>query len=134
MRLPTTIVDPEKVAWQGEAEQVVFGIPDGQVGILPGHADAVFAVQPCIVHITLADSTKRQFFLSGGIARVVKGLLTIVADSAETPESIDRIRAEKALDRAKQRLQQSNHTIDYDRARLALMKAVYRLQIGGDSL
>jgi F-type H+-transporting ATPase subunit epsilon len=132
VRLPTTIVDPEKVAWQGEAEQVVLGIPDGLVGILPGHADAVFAVQPCIVQITLADLTKRQFFLSGGIARVVKGALTIVADSAETPESIDRIRAEKARERAKVRLQQSTHTVDYDRARLALMKAMYRLQIGGE--
>ncbi|HNY29740.1 MAG TPA: ATP synthase F1 subunit epsilon [Fibrobacteria bacterium] len=133
MRLPTTIVDPEKIAWKGEAEQVVLGIVDGQVGILPGHADAVFAVQPCIAKITLADSSRKEFFLSGGIARLDQGVLTIVADSAETPESIDRIRAEKALERAKQRLQQTDHTIDYDRARIALMKALYRLQLGGGS-
>lgn len=132
MRLPTTIVDPEKVAWQGDAEQVVIGIPDGLVGILPGHADAIFAVQPCIAQITLSDSSKRQIFLSGGIARVVKGHLTIVADSAETSESIDRIRAEKARDRAKERLERSDRNIDLDRARLSLMKAMYRLQIGGE--
>lgn len=133
MRLPTTIVDPEKIAWKGEAEQVVLGISDGLVGILPGHADAVFAVQPCVAKITATDSTIKQYFLSGGIARVVGGKLTIVADSAETPESIDRARAEKAMERAKQRLQQTDQNIDYDRARLALMKAIHRLQLGSGS-
>ena len=127
--LPTTIVDPEKVAWKGEATQVVFGISDGLVGILPGHADAAFALAPEIARITAIDGTLKKVFLSGGVARISKGELTIVANSAEFPEQIDRQRAEKAKERAEQRLSQAHREIDYERARLALSRALYRLEI-----
>jgi F-type H+-transporting ATPase subunit epsilon len=127
--LPTTIVDPEKVAWKGEATQVVFGISDGLVGILPGHADAAFALTPAIAVITTLEGSKIKLFLSGGVARISKGELTIVADSAELPEQIDRQRAEKAKERAEQRLSQAHREIDYERARLALFRALYRLEI-----
>ena len=127
--LPTTIVDPEKVAWKGEASQAVFGISDGLVGILPGHADAVFALSPEIARITTTDGTVKKLFLSGGVARVSKGILTIVADSAEFPEQIDRDRAEKAKERARERLGKAHHDINYERARLALCRALYRLEV-----
>ena len=127
--LPTTIVDPEKVAWKGEASQAVFGISDGLVGILPGHADAVFSLSPEIARITTVDGTEKKLFLSGGVARIVKGVLTIIADSAEFPEQIDRQRAEKAKERAEGRLGQAHRDINYERARLALCRALYRLEI-----
>ena len=127
--LPTVIVDPEKVTWKGEASQVVFGISDGLVGILPGHADAAFALSPEIAVITTTEGAKVRLFLSGGVARISKGELTIVADSAELPEQIDRQRAEKAKERAEQRLTQAHREIDYERARLALFRALYRLEI-----
>lgn len=125
----TTVVDPEKIAWKGNASQVVLGIQDGAVGILPGHCDAVFSLQPCIARITGDDGKEQKLFLSGGIARVEQGNLTIVADSAETSASIDKNRAEKAKERAQQRLSQASKDVDYDRARLALMRALQRLEL-----
>jgi F-type H+-transporting ATPase subunit epsilon len=127
--IPVTVVDPEKIAWQGNASQVVLGIQDGSVGILPGHCDAVFALKPCIARIAGEDGKEFKLFLSGGIARVEAGKLTIVADSAETPEKIDKDRAEKAKKRAEQRLSESNRQVDYERARLALMRALHRLDL-----
>lgn len=129
MSLPTTIVDPEKIAWKGEASQVVLGISDGLVGILPGHADAIFALAPEIARITATDGTETKLFLSGGVARVSKGALSIVADSAEFPNQIDRDRAEKAKERALGRLSKANREIDYERARIALSRALHRLEI-----
>lgn len=126
--IPTTVVDPEKIAWQGNASQVVLNIQDGAVGILPGHCDAVFAIEPCIARIT-SEGKEKKLFLSGGIARVEQGKLTIVADSAETPESIDKIRAEKAKERAQKRLSEASREVDYDRARHALMRALHRLEL-----
>ncbi|MCB9495277.1 MAG: ATP synthase F1 subunit epsilon [Fibrobacteria bacterium] len=127
--IPVTLVDPEKVAWKGEAAQVVFAIGDGLVGILPGHTDAAFAIQPCTARITPTSGAELRYFLSGGIALMQGGILTIVADSAETPEQIDRIRAEEALRRARERLASASREIDYDRARLALARAIGRLHI-----
>lgn len=128
--IPTTIVDPEKIAWKGNASQVVFGIPDGLVGILPGHADAVFAIQPCIAKITGEDGKVQEVFLSGGVASVSAGQLKIVADSAETSDHIDQERARKAMERAHHRLSQASGDVDYERARLALARAMYRLKLG----
>lgn len=128
--IDTTVVDPEKIAWQGMASQVVLGIQDGLVGILPGHCDAVFALKPCIARIATGDGKELKLFLSGGIARMEAGKLTIVADSAETPEQIDKSRAEKAKERAAQRLAQASRGVDYERARLALMRALTRLNMG----
>lgn len=127
--ISTTVVDPEKIAWQGQARQVVLGIQDGSVGILPGHCDAVFALKPCIARIAGEDGHESKLFLSGGIARVEGGKLTIVADSAETPDKIDRDRAEKAKERAQKRLGESSRGVDYERARLALMRALIRLDL-----
>lgn len=127
--LPTTIVDPEKVAWKGEASQVILGISDGLVGILPGHTDAIFALSPQIARINSTDGTEIKFFVSGGIAKVSNGILTVVADSAESPNQIDRERAAKAKERAEDRLAKANRSIDYDRARLALSRALFRLEI-----
>ena len=124
-----TVVDPEKIAWQGNTSQVVLAIQDGLVGILPGHCDSVFAIKPCIARIALEDGKERKFFLSGGIARVVSGELTIVADSVESPDQIDKLRAEKAKERAQSRLSQASREVDYERARLALMRAIYRLDL-----
>lgn len=132
--IPVVVVDPERVAWKGEAEQVVFSIEDGQVGILTGHADSAFAIKPCIARIKPADGEERKFFLSGGVARIEKGALTVLADSAETPEQIDRRRAEEARQRAQERLASASRDVDYDRARLALLRAIYRLQMVGSPL
>ena len=109
--LPTTIVDPEKVAWKGEASQVVLGISDGLVGILPGHTDAVFALSPQIARINETNGTEIKFFVSGGIAKVQNGILTVVADSAETPNQIDRERALKSKERAEERLAKADRTV-----------------------
>jgi F-type H+-transporting ATPase subunit epsilon len=125
----TTIVDPEKVAWKGNALQVVLGISDGLVGILPGHADAILALQPEIARITSEDGTEKKVFISGGVARIVDGTLTVVADTAEFQEQIDKARAEKSLNRAKERLAKSDRTINYERARLSLNRALRRLEI-----
>lgn len=132
--IPVVVVDPEHVAWKGKATQVVFSIEDGQLGIRTGHADSAFAIKPCIARIATAEGPEARFFLSGGIARMESGSLTILADSAETPEQIDRRRAEEALNRARSRLSNASHDVDYDRARFALMRALYRLQISGSNL
>lgn len=127
--IPVTVVDPEKIAWKGDATQVVFAIGDGLVGIRSGHADSAFALKPCIARIQTPDGTEAKYFLSGGIARIQKGVLTVVADSAETPDQIDRNRAEEAKRRAQDRLAAANRDVDYDRARLALLRAIHRINL-----
>jgi F-type H+-transporting ATPase subunit epsilon len=55
--------------------------------------------------------------------------VTILAQVAERPEDIDRERAERARRRAEERLAKPTPEIDFERARIALMKSMIRLQV-----
>jgi F-type H+-transporting ATPase subunit epsilon len=55
--------------------------------------------------------------------------VTILARLAERAEDIDVSRAEAAKKRAEERLTQTKSDLDYERARVALMKSLMRLQV-----
>jgi F-type H+-transporting ATPase subunit epsilon len=56
----------------------------------------------------------------------------VLADAAERPQDIDIQRAKEALIRARQRLQ--DPTMDRERARAALERAINRLRVAGVEL
>ncbi len=63
----------------------------GQVTVLPGHASYVGSLGTGILEYTSAStaSTKR-LVTTGGFASMTAGVLTILADSADTIDSIDQ--------------------------------------------
>jgi F-type H+-transporting ATPase subunit epsilon len=70
----------------------------------------------------------------GGFAEVSGDRVIVLAEGAERPEEIDRERAERARQRAEQRLagrtpRGSSEEIDYTRALAALARALARLQV-----
>jgi len=55
--------------------------------------------------------------------------VTVLAETAERAHEIDLSRAEAALARAQKRLASNDTNIDWDRASIALQRAVIRIQI-----
>ena len=55
--------------------------------------------------------------------------VTILAQLAERADEIDVARAEAAKRRAEERIAQPAAEMDYERARIAMMKALIRLQV-----
>ena len=72
---------------------------------------------------------QEKFFLSlaFGFAEVLPERVTILAQLAERAEDIDVAAGRGGKKRAEERLAQARD-VDYDRARLALMKSLARLQ------
>jgi F-type H+-transporting ATPase subunit epsilon len=64
-----------------------------------------------------------------GFAEVLPDRVTILAKAAERAEDIDVERAEAARRRAEERLRQPRSDLDQERARIALMKALARIQV-----
>jgi F-type H+-transporting ATPase subunit epsilon len=56
--------------------------------------------------------------------------VTILAQSAELPADIDIERAKEAKSRAEGRLQSKQDNVDFQRAELALKRALNRLDVG----
>jgi F-type H+-transporting ATPase subunit epsilon len=65
-----------------------------------------------------------------GFAEVVPDRVTILAETAERAEEIDVARAEAARERAEKRLAEGGHEVDWDRATVALQRALIRIQVG----
>jgi F-type H+-transporting ATPase subunit epsilon len=72
---------------------------------------------------------KTYVALAYGFAEILPDRVTILAQVAERADEIDVTRAEEAKQRAEERLRDAPDTVDYERARIALMKSLARLQV-----
>src|ERR1700691_2918569 len=113
------IVTPEKTVVHDVAEEMQIPGKDGFLGILPGHA-------PLITELAVGEITyqskgeKHTLAVAWGFAEVLPDKVTILAETAELPQEIDVERAEKAKERAEERLKSNNPDVDYPRAEDAL--------------
>ena len=130
MAIPKTIrlefVTPARQLATEDVDEVQLPGEEGFFGVLPGHAPLLAALAPG----TMWDrkgADKRYAYLGGGFAEVVPDRVSILAPVAENAEEIDRARAESAKRRAEERLQKAVPEIDFERARLALIRSIGRL-------
>jgi F-type H+-transporting ATPase subunit epsilon len=101
----------------------------GYLGILPGHTALLTNLGQGELMYRRGEQ-RRYLTIFGGYMEVHDDHVTVLADIAERAEEIDRPRAEAARDRAEQRLHDIHaHDIDFERARIALMRAMVRLQV-----
>ena len=102
----------------------------GELGILPKHARLLTELIPHAMRIKV-EGGETQLFVGGGFMEVTPDKITILADSAESPDDIDVDRAKAAYKRAEKRLAKKDSDIDIDRAEAALARAKARLLVKG---
>ena len=83
------LVSPEKLLFSGEVEQVDVPGAEGDFGVLANHASMVATLRPGILTVHGADG-ERKIVVLGGFAEVSAQGLIVLADVAESVESIDR--------------------------------------------
>jgi F-type H+-transporting ATPase subunit epsilon len=101
---------------------------EGYFGVLPGHT-ALLALLGAGELWYRQGQEKRYLALAFGFAEVQPDRVTILAQVAERAEDIDVARAEAARQRAEERMARPIEDMDFERARVALMKALVRLQV-----
>ncbi len=126
--LQVNILTPAKVVLRTTATQVQIPGSLGYMGILPGHTKMVAELG--IGDLTVDSNPKQSFFIAGGFVDVAEDKVTVLVDVAEKPGDIDRDRAEKAKQRAMDRLSQKAG-VDVMRAQASLLRAEARLSIAG---
>ena len=102
----------------------------GELGILPKHARLLTELIPHAMRIKV-DGGETQLFVGGGFMEVTPDKITILADSAESPDDIDVDRARAAYKRAEERLAKKDSEVDIERAEAALARAKARLLVKG---
>lgn len=121
------IVTPERVVFEDEVDAVYARSVEGEFGVLPKHIPLVTPLEVGLVQFTQAGS-KRFAAVMGGLFETNGDVATILSDTAELSDEIDRVRAEESKARAEARLREKNADVDLNRAKLSLSRALTRLK------
>jgi F-type H+-transporting ATPase subunit epsilon len=124
------VVTPDNLVVGESADYVGAPGVEGEFGVLPHHVNLLSALAVGVLRYTTGGGT-RLVFISGGFADVSDNKVTVLAESAEYAEDIDRARAQAARERAEKRLASKEENLDMHRAEAALKRAVTRLSIVG---
>ncbi len=122
------IVSADRSLVNEQVDEVETPGSDGFFGVLPGHT-------PLLAVLGLGELWYRQgqekhyLSIAFGFAEVQPDRVTILAQIAEKAGEIDIARAEAAKKRAEERMVKSTVDMDFERARIAMMKALIRLQV-----
>jgi F-type H+-transporting ATPase subunit epsilon len=123
------IVTPVRQLLSQSVVEVQLPGADGYLGVLPGHA-------PLITELGIGELTYRTAGGESGLLAVIRGFaevlpdhVSVLAEMAERAEDIDVKRAQEALKRAQERIAAGGENIDWDRASLALARALVRIQV-----
>lgn len=132
MALPTKltleIVTPDRALVREEVDEVVVPGSEGYLGILPGHAPLLATLKVGELWYRVGQE-KHYLAIAFGFVEVLPDRVTILAQMAEKAHEIDVTRAEAAKRRAEERLARPAVDMDFERARIALMKSLIRLQV-----
>ena len=113
--------------YQGSCESMVLPVKDGVYGVQAGHSPVLVAIHMGMLKFTV-DGETREILVGDGIAEVTPSFVLLLVDSAERPEEIYKNRAEAARIRAEERLQHKQSMHEYYQTKIALDRAMQRLQ------
>ena len=132
MALPTKlqlqIVSADRSLVNETVDEVEIPGADGYFGVLPGHTP-LLAVLGAGELWYRQGQEKHYLVIAFGFAEVQPERVTILAQIAEKADEIDLLRAEAAKKRAEERLGSMQIEMDAERARIALLKSLIRLQV-----
>ena len=122
------VVSADRSIVNETVDEVCIPGSEGYFGVLVGHA-------PLLALLGTGELWYRQgsdthyISLAFGFAEVQRDCVTILAQIAERADEIDAVRADAAKRRAEERLSRPAMDVDSERARVALLKSLVRLQV-----
>jgi F-type H+-transporting ATPase subunit epsilon len=132
MAIPTKIllevVTPDRALIREEVDEIQLPGSEGYLGVLPGHTPLLTTLK--VGELWYRSGAEKQYLaIAGGFVEILPDRVTVLAQIAERAEEIDIRRAEAAKQRAEERLARPSSDMDFERARIALMKSLIRLQV-----
>ncbi len=125
------LITPERTLLEEEVYKLSCPTLDGQITILPGHANLVSALQSG--ELIAYDEEHGQHFLhvAGGFVHITDGAnIIVLADSAEHHHEIDISRSEEALAEARQIISKTDMADEeYAMAVTMIQKNMSRIKI-----
>jgi F-type H+-transporting ATPase subunit epsilon len=125
--LQLQIVSADRSLVNEQVDEVQIPGADGYLGILPGHTQLLSTMHVGTLWYR-QGAEKHYLAIAFGFVEVQPDRVTVLAQIAEKAEEIDPARAETAKKRAEDRMAKPAIDMDVERARIAMLKALVRLQ------
>ena len=125
-KLTLHIVSPDQ-AISTEVDYVSLPGVEGDFGVLPGHTPFFTALRTGAMWYQQGVE-KHSLLVSVGFVEVLPDKVSVIAQVAETAEALDQERAEAGMKRAEEVMGAVPHEIDFERARLAMLRTLQQLQ------
>lgn len=123
------IITPETIAYSGEAEFVLIPAELGEMGVYPMHTPLITRINPGELVVT-QKGEKIHMAVGEGFAEITQTNIRILADMAIEERAIDEKAAEKAVERAQQRLREAQvGDEDVAMVKVALAKSLAQLKV-----
>lgn len=130
MALPTSIalhiVTPDQ-SFTHDVDEVSLPGAEGDFGVLPGHTPFFTSIRTGQMWYR-KGAEKHYLAVSTGFVEVLPAKVTVIAQVAERAEDLDQARAEAGMRRAEEMLGPIAHEMDFERARLALLRTLQQMQ------
>lgn len=122
------IVSIEQKIFSGLAEMVIVTGALGELGVMPGHAALLTAINPGPVRVIKQGGIEEVFYVSGGILEVQPDVVSVLADTALRAADLDEARAAEAREQAERLVKQRKSDADISRAFIELAQAIAQLR------
>ncbi len=129
-KIDLEITTPERRVLAETVDEVVLPAKDGYMGVLPGHAPLLTAVNAGAVAYRVGGQ-QRYICVSAGFAEILRNRVSILADTAECAEEIDVERAKRSLERAEKGLSADQPGDEVRETQAKLRRAVARIEVQG---
>lgn len=124
-KLTLNIVSPDH-SFAVEVDEVVLPGSEGDFGVLPGHTPFFTSLRTGPMWYRQGGE-KHLMMVSVGFVEVLPESVSVLAQVAERAEDLDEARAEAGMRRAEE-MQALPHEMDFERARLAMLRTLQQLQ------
>lgn len=122
------IVTPEKEIYNETVDQVNVSTSEGEIGILPNHANLMAKVMPGELMVKKGSKTD-VLAVGEGFLSVSGNILTIMTDLAVDEADINEKAVEEAKKRAEQALEQKLSDEEYAETLAILEKSLAQLRV-----
>jgi F-type H+-transporting ATPase subunit epsilon len=125
-KITLNIVTPDQ-SLTYQVDEVALPGQEGDFGVLPGHTPLFAGLRTGTMWYR--EGTEKHFLaVSVGFAEVLPDRVTVLAQVAERAEDLDEARAQAGMARAEEMLRNVPMEIDFERARISLLRTLQQLQ------
>lgn len=125
------VISSDGVFFEGKVGALILPGIDGIIEFMAHHEEMIVAVATGEMRYQTPDEVWHSAAVGTGSAQYANNRCTVLVDTAEKPEDIDKNRAKAALERAREQMRQMKSINEYKMSQASLARALTRLKVTG---